>query len=197
MTNGPVSTNRFRLLVGAEDFLRAAREDIAAAKDSCLAQFMTYEGDDSGLAFSALLEAKAAAGLDVRLMVDCYTDVVLSDVYPILLHKLNSVDAERTRTREMFEEMRARGVPVRRTAPPGRFLRFMLYRDHKKMVVLDEHVAYVGGINLTAGGLTHRDAHTFVFKVIAEGIDAGFFGRTEIHFANRIVWDQIHFSVQP
>lgn len=154
--------NSYRLLVGSGAFLAGVEKDLAGAARSCYAQFMTFEGDESGLHFSRLLVARAAAGLDVRLMVDGYTDVVISDVYPTLLHRLNSVKEEKARTREMFERLPAEGVSVRRTAPPGRMLRFMLYRNHKKMVVIDNRVAFVGGINIS----DHNYAwHDFMVRI--------------------------------
>jgi cardiolipin synthase len=154
--------NCYRLLAGAGAFLPEVERALAEARKSCFAQFMTFEGDESGLHFSRLLAGRVADGLDVRLMVDRYTDVVLSDVYPILLHRLNSVRAERARTREMFDRLRSGGVPVRRTAPPGPLLCYMLYRDHKKMVVIDNRVAFVGGINIS----DHNYAwHDFMVRI--------------------------------
>ncbi|NLX09898.1 MAG: phosphatidylserine/phosphatidylglycerophosphate/cardiolipin synthase family protein [Chloroflexi bacterium] len=152
------------MLVGAEAFLHALRIDLPGCHHSLYAQFMTYEGDASGQAFSALLAEKAAAGVDVRLLVDGYTDVVLSDVYPLLLHRWRAVRAERARTRALFDRLRAGGVGVRRTAPPGFLGRYMLYRNHKKMVVLDEQIAYVGGINISDHNFAWHD-----FMVRVEG----------------------------
>ncbi|MBN1678648.1 MAG: phosphatidylserine/phosphatidylglycerophosphate/cardiolipin synthase family protein [Anaerolineae bacterium] len=155
-------TNHFELCTGADVFLSALRDDLPGCQRSLYAQFMTYEGDASGQAFSALLAGKAAAGLDVRLMVDGYTDVVLSDVYPIKLHRQRAVQQERARTRAMFDDLRARGVGVKRTAPPGFMGRYMLYRNHKKMVVLDERIAFVGGINIS----DHNYAwHDFMVRI--------------------------------
>ncbi len=141
--------NHFRVLVGAGAFLEDLRAALPGCEHSLYAQFMTYEGDASGQAFSDLLAGCAARGVDVRLMVDGYTDVVLNDVYPFLLHRLRAVNGERARTRALLEGLPARGVLVKRTAPPGRWGRYMLYRNHKKMVVLDERIAYVGGINIS------------------------------------------------
>jgi cardiolipin synthase len=154
----------YRLCIGARAFLDALRQDVARCSHSLYAQFMTYEGDASGQAFSEMLAGKAAAGLDVRLMVDGYTDVVLSDAYPILLHRRRAVQAERARTYAMFEALRAQGVGVKRTAPPGCLGRYMLYRNHKKMIILDERIAYVGGINISDHNFAWHD-----FMVRIEG----------------------------
>ena len=38
---------------------------------------------------------RAVAGVDVRLMVDYYTDVIVSDIYPTAIHRYPEVRAER------------------------------------------------------------------------------------------------------
>lgn len=156
--------NRFQVHVGAAAFMDALHAALAEAHHSVYAQFMTYEGDASGEAFAALLAARAAAGLDVRLMVDGYSDVVLSDVYPVLLHRRGAVAQERAHTLALFDRLRAQGVAVKRTAPPGRLLQYVLYRNHKKMVVIDDRVAFVGGINVSDHNYTWHD-----FMVQIEG----------------------------
>ncbi len=155
-------TNRFQLLAGAEAFTHELGAALSGCRRSLYAQFMTYEGDGSGHAFSELLAAKAAAGVDVRLLVDGYTDVVLSDAYPFLIHRRRATSRERTRTYAVFDALRARGVGVKRTAPPGFLSRFFPYRDHKKMIVLDERIAFVGGINIS----DHNYAwHDFMVRI--------------------------------
>jgi len=157
-------TNTFQLLAGADAFLR----ELGAALDGCqrslYAQFMTYEGDAVGQAFSDRLADRAAAGADVRLMVDGYTDVVLNDIYPILLHRLGEAREERARTQALFESLQARGVAIQRTAPPGPLGIYLPYRNHKKMVVIDERVAFVGGINISEHNFAWHD-----FMVRIEG----------------------------
>lgn len=155
-------SNTYQVCVGAGAFLEALTAALENCHHSLYAQFMTFEGDASGQAFADLLADKAAAGLDVRLMVDSYSDIVLSDVYPILVHRLGAVRQERQRTRAMFEALQAQGVGIQRTAPPGFLGRYMLYRNHKKMVILDERVAFVGGINIS----DHNYAwHDFMVRI--------------------------------
>jgi cardiolipin synthase len=142
-------SNNFQLLTDSRAFEDEVREAIVASQNSFYAQFMTFEGDDSGQRFAELMRQKAQDGLDVRLMVDYYTDVVLSDVYPFLIHRRGEVQRERRKTLSLFEDLQANGVGVQRTAPFGRLGQYFLFRNHKKMVVLDEHVAFVGGINVS------------------------------------------------
>lgn len=142
-------TNRFTLLAGASAFMDELTRTLQGDHARIYAQFMTFEGDATGQAFADLLAQQAARGADVRLMVDAYSDVILSDVWPVLLHRRGEVAAERARTHALFDRLRAQGVGVKRTAPPGALGRFLLYRDHKKMVVLDDRIAFTGGINIS------------------------------------------------
>lgn len=155
-------SNRYQLLEGAEAFVSALEDSLPTCKTSLLVQFSTFEGDASGQHFAQLLIDKAKQNLDVRLTVDYYSDVVLNDAYPILLHRQREVQQERAETLALFDHMRDQGIQMRRTAPPGFLGRFMLYRDHKKMVVLDDHTAFVGGINVS----DHNYAwHDFMVKI--------------------------------
>ena len=156
--------NTYKVLVGTQAFLDALHTDLDDCNRSLDAQFMTYEGDAAGLAFSERLAAKAAQGVAVRLLVDGYTDFVVSDVYAYALPLHPAVRAEHRRTQAMLAELPDRGVAVKRTAPPGWMGRFMLYRNHKKMVLIDERVAYVGGINVSDHNFAWHD-----FMVRIEG----------------------------
>lgn len=157
-------THRFRLLVGPDAFLESLKADLVNCRHSLLVQFSTFEGDDSGSAFADLLVAKANAGVDVRLTVDYYSDAVLSDTYPTLIHRRRAVNRERQKTWALFDALQANGVKMRRTAPMGPFWIYALYRDHKKMIVLDNRVAYVGGINISDHNFAWHD-----FMVRIEG----------------------------
>lgn len=155
-------TNQFTLLPGAGAFMDELSRTLEGDHSHLYAQFMTFEGDATGERFAGLLARQAARGADVRLMVDAYSDVVLSDVWPVLLHRQHKVAVERAKTHALFERLRAQGVGVQRTAPLGALGRFALFRNHKKMVVLDEQIAFVGGINISDH---NYDWHDFMVKI--------------------------------
>lgn len=142
-------TNQFQLLVGPEAFIQSLQNDLPNCNQNFYVQFSTFEGDASGKAFADLLLDKARAEIDVRLVVDYYSDAVLSDTYPILIHRRNAVNKERQETLRLFEDIQKQGVKVKRTAPMGPAWIYALYRDHKKMIILDDDIAYVGGINIS------------------------------------------------
>ena len=58
-----------------------------------------------------------------------------------------------TSRRGFFEALRARGVDIRPFKPfssLGRGLRHLLRRDHRKILVVDGEVAFIGGVNISA-----------------------------------------------
>ncbi len=120
-------------------------------------QFSTFEGDAAGAELAELLLERAAHGVEVRMLLDCYSDVIVDDIYPIALHRRGAASKERDRTRALLERLAAGGVAIKRTAPPGFLGRFLLYRDHKKMVVLDDAVAFIGGINISEHNYAWHD----------------------------------------
>ncbi len=155
-------SNSFQLLVGAEAFLREFAASVRDCHRSLYVQFSTFEGDRSGQRVADLMMQAARAGVDVRLIVDCYSDVVINDTYPSLLHHQPDLAAERTATYALYDRLRDGGVAIQRTAPPGCLGMFMLFRNHKKMVILDGTTAFVGGICVS----DHNFAwHDFFVKI--------------------------------
>ena len=57
-----------------------------------------------------------------------------------------------TSRRGFFESLRQRGVDIRPFKPLslGRGLRYLVRRDHRKILVVDGEVAFVGGVNISA-----------------------------------------------
>ena len=157
-------SNHFRLCSGAPAFLAALRDDLCACRDTLRVQFSTFEGDASGEDFAALLIERAASGVSVQLVLDHYSDFIADDVLPVHLTRRPALRAERERTRALLDRMVAAGVQLRRTAPLGSMARYMLYRDHKKLIVIDERVAYLGGINVSDHNFAWND-----FMVRVEG----------------------------
>lgn len=153
-----------RVLVGGRMFADALREDAASCRRWLRVQFSTFEGDAPGQALAETLLDRVAAGVEVQMILDGYSDVIADDVYPFAVRGRDALRTERRRTAELLARLEAAGVAIKRVAPPGRFARFILHRDHKKMVIVDDRVAYVGGINVSEHNFAWHD-----FMVRLEG----------------------------
>jgi cardiolipin synthase len=113
-------------------------------------------------AYPAMLQAIRGARRYVRLE----TYMFITDVVGELFGQALAEAAERgvhvkvlydamgswTSRRSFFESLRQRGVDIRAFKPfsLNRGLRYLLRRDHRKILVVDGKVAFVGGVNISA-----------------------------------------------
>ncbi len=127
------------LLHGTRYFPRML-DDIAAATDHVHLLIYGYKPGDIGETFLAALAEKAAAGVDVRLAVDAIGSEV----------DFGSKDLFRRLREAGIEVVAHDGIVVVRSGAPGaRAFRphgaDLLHFDHRKMMVVDGNVGYVGG----------------------------------------------------
>ena len=146
-----------RLFVDSPAFMAQLERDVAGATRSIHAQVMSFEGDEAGKRFASLL--KRRHDLQRTLIIDCYSLVHISDRF--LFHPLTALDPaiwkERRETLRVARDLAADGVRVHWTNPVGvLFLEFMA-RNHKKAVVVDDRIVYLGGINVCDHNFAWRD----------------------------------------
>ena len=148
---------KLELLLDASEFWPRAAEDIRRARARVYVQALSFEGDAAGLgAARALLESPAP---DRRVLIDRFTKYVVSDrlVYRLQTLLDRALRAEVRSTRRMIRDLGRAGVPVRFSGPLGPLLARLPARDHKKLVLVDDGVAYIGGINFSDHNFAWRD----------------------------------------
>jgi cardiolipin synthase len=145
------------LLVNYNEFWARLSEDIAAAKQSVFVQTFAFEGDRVGKQLSVALLSSAAT--DKRVLADSFTRVVLSDRFRYSPANLfdDELQHEARETTAMMSELAGRGVEIRFTNPYGPSPRRLLSRNHKKLIVLDGRVSYIGGINFSEHNASWHD----------------------------------------
>lgn len=113
---------------GAEAFA-AIERDIAAARHHLHFEFYIWSDDCTGRRIRDLLTERARAGIEVRVLVDSVGAGVNS---------------------AFFREMVAAGGQYARFNPPrfGLRLRLLNFRSHRKIVVVDGRIGYLGGMNV-------------------------------------------------
>jgi cardiolipin synthase A/B len=145
------------LLVNFSEFWSRLREDIICASDSVLIQTFALEGDSVGHDLAAALQLSAAP--DKKILADSFTRVVLSDRFRY--SPANLLDAElryeAKATKVMMDALRADGVQIQFTNAYGITPRRLLSRNHKKLIVIDDRVAYIGGINFSEHNASWHD----------------------------------------
>lgn len=124
------SGNRFELLVDGPAFFPAMLADMAAARERVLLELYLGEDGQCAEALVTALCAAAVRGVRVHCLFDDFGCLGLG--------------------RALRERLLAAGVQLR-LYNPLRWRRGLrnLYRDHRKILVLDETCAYVGGTGAT------------------------------------------------
>ncbi len=136
-----------KVLVDSSAFKEAFEKVAQEAKKSIYVQAMSFEGDESGeWLIDCLINSPAT---DIKLCLDSYSKFVINDHFVISLKyfKDKAFKEEIRNTKRLVKKAKEHGIQVKYTNPLGfLFLKYPL-RNHKKMVVVDDKIAYLGGIN--------------------------------------------------
>ena len=138
-----------QLLIDSDEFWSTLQKDIRESRDYVYIQTLSFEGDRAGKMLSDELLSSSAR--DKRVLVDSYTKYVISDrfLYSPRSRRDHDRQMEKAETSGMFEELNRSGVKVKLTNPVGFLFRKFPARNHKKMLLIDDHIAYIGGINFS------------------------------------------------
>jgi cardiolipin synthase A/B len=172
-----VEKNQLMLLQNGAAYFPQLCADIDAAQHSIYLETYILVADETGRTVADALCRAAARGVVVRLLLDGYgsADLPLS----------------------WLDDLRAAKVEVlwfRREISPFTFSRSRmrrLRRLHRKLVVMDGEVAFVGGINITNDVSDQDDFDTprLDYAVRIQGVLAG-----EIHAATRRLWGVVSWA---
>jgi len=145
--------NAVKLLINGENKFPAVIQALKTAKHHIHIEYYIYEDDEIGRTIETLLIEKAKEGVDVRFIYDDF--------------------GSRSIRKKMIRRLRAAGVK----AFPFHKIHFILlanrlnYRNHRKIIVIDGHTAFVGGINVSDRYINHdkdagkafwRDTHLYI-----------------------------------
>jgi cardiolipin synthase len=165
---------RMRLLVDSKEFWGILREDILSAQQSIYIQTFSFEGDEAGKSLAEALLSSPA--VDKRIIVDDYTKWVISDKYLYSPRNLFNIGLrqEVRETYRMIAGLEHNGIKVQFTHPVN-LLEKIAVHNHKKVVLIDQRIAYIGGINFSEHNFEWHDAMLRIEDpAIAEALDADF-----------------------
>ena len=122
--------NRIEPLFGGGEAFPAMLEEIAAARRRVHLEIYTWYDDQTGKRFAQVLRERARAGVRVRVLYDSIGSYGL--------------------TEDFLAPLRADGVRLIEFHPiaPWRPRWGLNRRNHKKLLVVDDGVAFIGGINI-------------------------------------------------
>lgn len=181
----PYDDNKVRFFLSGREMLDNLLHDIATARHHIHIEFYIIEDDRVGNAVADALVAKANEGVAVRLV---YDDVGCWNV--------NS---------RFFKRLKEHGVQVE-SFLPVRFPKLTSkvdFRNHRKIVVIDGVVGYVGGMNLAdryvydlkKGEPAWRDTHLRIVGNAVAGLQRAFLSDWNVASGQTITED-VYYPVE-
>ncbi|MCA1295654.1 cardiolipin synthase [Paenibacillus sp. alder61] len=131
LSESPITgCNETRVLSSGEEAFEAMLEEMRKARHHIHIEFYIFRDDGLGGRFKEVMSQKAREGLKVRLICDGLGSYHLS--------------------RSFVRELREAGVEVYFFLPPliATLDRRINYRNHRKIIVVDGTVGFVGGLNV-------------------------------------------------
>ncbi|MDU4890065.1 MAG: cardiolipin synthase [Clostridium sp.] len=124
------NNNKIEMFFDGKDFFDHLIESLKKAEKRINIQFYIFKSDEIGRSILNILKEKAEDGVEVRLLYDSV--------------------GSRSLNKEFLKDLRAVGVKTGEFFPS--WLRFininMNFRNHRKIVVIDNRTAFVGGFNV-------------------------------------------------
>ena len=132
--NIPVTSNNdVEILNGAHAKFARMLDDISKAKHHVHLEYFNFRNDSINEVVISLLEKKAKEGVEVRAMFDAF----------------GNMSNDRPLKKEHLEAIRAKGIEIVKFDPiTFPWVNHTTSRDHRKIVVIDGKVGYIGGINV-------------------------------------------------
>ncbi len=121
--------NHVRLLPSGRETFQTILDSVSGATDIICIEIYLFKDDNTGNKLAALLKEKAGQGIKVYILYDHFGSFGTS--------------------KEFWLELKKAGVKVR-ASHPFNWLepRSYQHRNHKKLFVIDGHIAFTGGFNI-------------------------------------------------
>lgn len=144
------ATDTTYVFADSDSFFNKLAADIQNAKRSVRIQCMSFEADLIGTKLIELLSSKPT--LERTLLIDHYSRFVVNDTFlfaPAGWMNKNNARDERKELDILLKRARESGIRIKFTNPMGLMMYRYPARNHKKMVLIDENISYLGGMNFT------------------------------------------------
>ena len=126
----PTTRNEVKMLLNGPETFECIEKALCSAQDNIHMEYFSFASDELGTRIKDLLVDRARAGVQVRLLYDSVGSWHLG--------------------RECIQEMRIAGVEVFPFMPMAfaRFRSSVNHRDHRKILVVDGRLGFLGGLNI-------------------------------------------------
>ncbi len=148
ISNEHLSENKFKLLVNGEEKFPEVIKTLETASHFIHMEYYDWENDTRGNQIKEVLLKKAKEGVKVRVLYDDY--------------------ASRKIKNNIVKELKSGGVDIhpKIKVKLRQFANRVNHRDHRKIIIVDGKIGFVGGINISDRydnsidtGLYWRDTH--------------------------------------
>lgn len=112
---------KYKFFTNSEKTWTAMFKSISEARKSIYLEMYIFQGNINKYNFTKLLIEKAKEGLQIKLILDSFGSFSLR--------------------KEEISEMRSAGIEIL-------FLSYLLHRTHRKILIIDEKNAFIGGVNI-------------------------------------------------
>lgn len=112
---------KYKFFTNSDNAWKGMYKEIEGAKSSVYLEMYIFQNDMEKYNFFNLLQDKARDGIKVKLILDSFGSKELTEASVL--------------------ELRNSGVEVL-------FVSFLFHRMHRKILIIDEHVAFIGGVNI-------------------------------------------------
>lgn len=167
--------NTIRLFDEAGHIISALVDDITAAKSSCFLEFYIVEEFGRIETVFKALEAAAARGVDCRLLAD-------------------DIGSRRFLKSERCNRLIAAGVNIERSLEVG-VLKSMSkrtdLRNHRKLVVIDQRIGYIGSFNLVDPVIFKQEADVGQWVDIMARIEGSITSSMSVVFNTDYIFDTV------
>ena len=157
MTGKPAPKGRITTLVDGREFFPRLIDSVSAAEKSLRLRTYIFDNDDYAFTFAELLKRRSS-DIDIRVMVDGLGTISAAAAQP------EYQPAGTTAGGPVLEYLKAdSNIEVRMLANPW------LTGDHTKSIIVDDRIAFVGGMNI---GREYRyEWHDLMFELSGPVVD--------------------------
>ncbi len=181
-----LSQNRFELLVNGEEKFPEVLQTLETASKFIHMEYYDWENDTRGNQVKNILLKKIQEGVQVRILYDDY--------------------ASRKIKRNVIRELKQGGAEVypKIKVKLKQFANRMNHRDHRKIIIVDGTIGFVGGINISDRydnsidtGLYWRDTHVKITGPLALSLQRHFVVSWNSSADRKITFDKKLFPDDP
>jgi cardiolipin synthase len=167
----------FQIFSSPKEIYKKMLADITSAKKSIYLETYIYGKDKIGNEFKKALTKKASEGVKVFLLVDAMGSGKI-DILDDIPHLKNIIGLSGKIDKEDFKDLIKAGGNIRFFKEIRYVLRFFNEnheRNHRKLLIIDEKISYIGSANITADCLNWRELVLKLEGRIAEHFIESFF----------------------